>query len=77
MLDHGGFRYSTVLFGDIQPCILRATKHGKQNKHVDMRSHIRPEAALSREIRFQYCPTIENIANMLTEALEWTEGFTT
>lgn len=59
----------TVVYEDNHHCITCATKDGRRNKHVDVRYHIFREPVENRVVKLEYCPTMEMVADILSEPL--------
>lgn len=57
----------TIIYGENQARISRATKHGKRNKHADVRYHVYWKSDMTAEIKEKYSPTTKWRANMWTK----------
>lgn len=60
---------------DSQSCIkmIENEKFSNRTKHIDVRCHHIKELISNRDIKLSYCPTSENVADMLTKPLAGTK----
>lgn len=61
-----------MIYEDNQGCIAlteNPVQH-KRSKHIDIKHHFTREKVLSGEIRLQYIPTQDQLADLLTKPLE-------
>lgn len=56
---------------DSQSCIkmIQNEKFSSRTKHIDVRCHHIKESIRNKEVKLSYCPTSENVADMLTKLL--------
>jgi hypothetical protein len=72
-MEELGIPYSgpITLFVDNRSAIdyaKNSTSHGRA-KHIDIQHHFVREKLISKEIEINYCPTDDNLADVLTKAL--------
>ena len=62
---------ATTIMCDNQGCIALAKNptHHSRTKHIDVQHHFIREKLESEEIRLEYCPTEDMVADVLTKAL--------
>jgi hypothetical protein len=62
---------ATTIYEDNQSTIKMTEQPGehRRTKHIDIRHHFIREKVESNEIRVEYCPTAQQVADIMTKAL--------